>query len=188
MILPPTPILETPRLILLPIRESDAPACQRRFARWEVVRHLNAQIPWPYPADGGETFIASQLAKMARGALLCWRITMKGGAGEMIGGIDLWADDGQHKDQRGFWFDPAFQRQGLMFESAERVTAYAFHDLGWPHPWLTNAEANHGSHRIKKKQGAKIVERAMRDYVEGRLMGEIWRLEREDWLARRGGW
>ena len=36
--MPATPVLETPRLVLRPVRSKDAPVIQRRFARWEVVR------------------------------------------------------------------------------------------------------------------------------------------------------
>ena len=50
--MPPTPVLETERLILRPPRESDTPAVQRRFPHWEVVRYLHAEVPWPYPDDG----------------------------------------------------------------------------------------------------------------------------------------
>ena len=44
--LPPTPILETGRLVLRPLRMEDAPVIQRRFPQWEVVRWLHARIPW----------------------------------------------------------------------------------------------------------------------------------------------
>ena len=30
--------------------------------------------------------------------------------------------------------------------------------LGWPHLWLSNARSNYGSHRIKEKQGATLVD------------------------------
>ena len=44
--LPPTPVLETRRLILRPLRQEDVPAIQRRFPRWEIVRYLAARVPW----------------------------------------------------------------------------------------------------------------------------------------------
>ena len=62
------------------------------------------------------------------------------------------------RDQRGFWLDPAFQGQGLMTEAADRVTDYAFRELGWPCLWLSNAQDNHASRRIKEKQGARLVD------------------------------
>ena len=62
--LPPTPVLETPRLILRPLRASDAPTIQRRFPQWEVVRFLSAIVPWPYPPDGAAANTAACLAEL----------------------------------------------------------------------------------------------------------------------------
>ena len=56
--MPSTPVLHTPRLVLRPLRSKDAPVIQKRFANWEVVRWLDAKVPWPYPADGAANFVA----------------------------------------------------------------------------------------------------------------------------------
>jgi RimJ/RimL family protein N-acetyltransferase len=74
-----------------------------------------------------------------------------------------------------------------MTEAANRVTDYALVDLGWPHLWLSNAEANLASHRVKQKQGATIVERTPRAYVYGAGTKVTWLLTREAWLAHRQG-
>jgi [ribosomal protein S5]-alanine N-acetyltransferase len=183
--LPPTPMLETERLILRPLREDDAPVIQRLFPRWDVVRYLNPLIPWPYPPDGAASHVAQCLGQMARGEKCFWAITLKGGSDELIGRIDLWPDDGVSRDQRGFWLDPAFHGQGLMTEAAERVTEFAFLVLGWPHLWLSNAEANGASGRIKEKQGARLIDREPFRYVEGEGTRMVWLLERETWLQHR---
>ena len=184
--MPPTPVLTTERLLLRPLRAEDAPTIQRRFPQWEIVRYLHAEVPWPYPDDGAATNMVQCLAQMERGEKCHWAITLKENPDELIGRIDLWADDGQSRDQRGFWLDPEFWGRGLMTEAAERVTAYAFLELGWPHLWLSNAEANAASHRVKEKQGALIVARTPRRYVSGDGVKVTWLLTREAWLARRG--
>ena len=51
-----TPILTTERLMLRPLALSDAPAIQRHFNNWNIIRNLAAVVPWPYPADGAERF------------------------------------------------------------------------------------------------------------------------------------
>ena len=127
------------------------------------------------------------LDQMVRGEKCFWVIILKGGPDELIGRIDLWPDDGVSRDQRGFWLDPEFQGRGLMTEAAERVTEYAFVELGWPHLWLSNAEANNASGRIKEKQGARLVDREPAVYVSGEGARMVWLLEREDWLARHSG-
>lgn len=183
-LMPPTPVLHTPRLALRPVRTKDAPVIQRRFPRWEVVRWLDAKIPWPYPADGAATYVSSCLEEMARGEKSHWAIIPKSGPADLIGIISLWPDDGISRSQRGFWLDPEFQGRGLMSEAAERVTAYAFNKLGWEHLWLTNAQDNHGSRRIKEKQGARLVDLLIGDYVEGRGSQMVWLLMQKDWAVR----
>jgi RimJ/RimL family protein N-acetyltransferase len=183
--MPPTPVLHTPRLVLRPVRTKDAPVIQLRFPKWEIVRWLNAGVPWPYPADGAARHVESCLAEMGRGEKCHWAIVPKRGPADLIGRIDLWPDDGSSHDQRGFWLDPEFHRQGLMTEAAERVTEFAFAELGWSHLWLTNAQENHASRRIKEKQGARLVDIRIGSYVGGQSSHMIWLLTREDWLARR---
>ena len=183
--LPPTPILETRRLILRPLEPADAPALQRRFPRWEIVRYLNERIPWPYPADGAERFIALAQDEMARGEKHHWSIRARDGGDELIGGIDLWPDDGRSREMRGFWLDPEFQGRGLMTEAADRVTDYAFRELGWPRLWVSNAEANRASARVKERQGARLVGFEPFRFVEGESRRMVWLIERDDWLARR---
>lgn len=185
MSLPPTPTLETERLILRPIRRDDAPVVQQRFARWPVVQWLHATVPWPYPEDGAATHLAKAEAEMAAGEKHHWALVLKGAADEPIGSISLWPYNGETPDMRGFWLAEEFWGRGLMTEAAERVTAYAFDDLGWPVLYLNNAEPNAGSHRIKEKQGAVIVERQPHAYVGGEAMRVTWRLDRDAWLARR---
>lgn len=182
--MPPTPVLETARLILRPLRADDAPVIQRRFPRWEIVRHLTAAVPWPYPVDDAASHVARSLGQMERGEKCFWAITARG-SDELIGRIDLWPDDGSSRDMRGFWLDPEFQGRGLMTEAAEKVTAFAFLVLEWPHLWLSNAEANVASARIKEKQGARLMERSPFRYVGGEGQRMVWLLTREDWLARR---
>ena len=183
-LMPPTPVLETPRLVLRPVRSKDAPVIQRRFPRWEIVRWLSARVPWPYPPDGAASYVAACLAEMARGEKSHWAIVPKSGPADLIGMIDLWPDDGATRDQRGFWLDPDFQGQGLMTEAAGRVTQYAFEDLSWPHLWLTNAQDNHPSRRLKERQGARLVDLLIGDHVGGRGTKMIWQLRREDWLGQ----
>jgi ribosomal-protein-alanine N-acetyltransferase len=182
--MPPPPVLETPRLVLRPIRTKDAPVLQRRFPHWDIVRHLSSVVPWPYPADGAATFIARCLEEHAAGEKNHWAIIPKEGPAEMIGCIDLWPDDGHSHDMRAFWLDPEFQRRGLMMEAAQRVTAYAFCELRWPHLWLSNAQENHASRRIKEKQGARLVDLVIRQQVGGKGEVMVWQLMRREWLAR----
>ena len=71
-----------------------------------------------------------------------------------------------------------------MTEAAERVTEYAFCDLGWPHLWLTNAQDNHPSRRLKERQGARLVDLMLGEHVGGKGPRMVWLLTQEDWTGR----
>lgn len=184
--LPPTPVLETSRLMLRPLEERDTPAIQRIFPQWEVVKFLGPAIPWPYPDDGAATNMRECLAKRAKGLQFYWAITLKG-SDELRGRIDLWPLDPSRRDMRGFWLDPLLHGRGLMTEAADAVTDYAFRVLEWPFLYLTNAVENRASARVKEKQGAVEIGREPFSYVSGQGEKQVWLLTREAWLARRPG-
>ena len=67
------PIFETKRLTLRPVTLDDAPATQRLFPHWEIVRNLGHNIPWPYPEDGALQFYRDvALPAMERGEQWLW--------------------------------------------------------------------------------------------------------------------
>ncbi len=185
------PTLETPRLWLRPVTLQDAPAIQRRFPQWEVVRYLDAVVPWPYPDDGAEQHLRRLHAKDRTGDHFDWCIWLKEGPDEAIGLIDLHSVDserdehGAWRDNRGFWLDPAFAGRGLMTEAADRVVDFAFRELGWSRLILSNAAPNVGSRRIKEKQGARLIATETKRFLSGEFPREVWLLEAEDWLSRR---
>lgn len=184
--MPPTPELETDRLWLKPIALADAPTVQRRFPRWEIVRFLAARVPWPYPADGAESYIRSLLAEMSAGSKNAWGLWLKGGPNELIGMIELWPSDAASpaRESRGFWLDSEYQRRGLMTEAADRVVDYAFYELGWPFLLLGNAKSHAASTRIKERQGAVLMEELPFVFVSGEDLLQIWRLDAAEWKKR----
>lgn len=181
--LPETPLLETERLVLRPLRLEDAPAVQQHFAHWEMVRHLVARVPWPYPADGAEANVRDCLAKRERGEQFYWAITLKGGGDALIGRIDLRPDAGVGA-MRGFWLAQEYWGRGLMTEAADAVNAYAFEVLDWPFIDVSTNAANLASQRIKEKQGFTPAGMGTDRYVEGIRRKAYWRLTQADWRAR----
>jgi hypothetical protein len=60
--------LQTDRLLLQPLRLADAEQTQRLFPRWEMVKFMTTQIPWPYPVDRAFTYYRDvALPAMERG-------------------------------------------------------------------------------------------------------------------------
>jgi len=177
------PELETARLFLKPLGLEDAEQIQKLFPRWEIVKYLNAVVPWPYPPDGAEHFVREiALPEMARGISWLWTIRPKTSPGQVIGVISLTT---KTAGNRGFWLDPAWQGRGLMTEACDAVTDYWFEELKQPLLSVPKAIANEASRQISLKQGMRIVSREDREYVSGRLPSETWEITAAEWRQRR---
>jgi [ribosomal protein S5]-alanine N-acetyltransferase len=175
--------LETPRLILRPLELADAEETERLFPQWEIVRFLNAVVPWPYPAGGALAHLRdSALPAMERGDEWHWTLRLKTAPEQIIGRIHL-ARGGNNN--RGFWLVPEHQGRGLMTEAVVAVNDYWFDVLGFPVLRAPKAIANTASRRISEKTGMRMVEAFEQDYVSGRLPSELWEITAEEWHAVR---
>jgi ribosomal-protein-alanine N-acetyltransferase len=175
--------LDTARLLLRPLELADAEQTQCLFPYWEIVRYLANVVPWPYPADGAQTYYRDiALPAMVRGEEWHWSLRLKTDPGHLIGGIGVRTKE---DNNRGFWLGLPWQGQGLMTEASEAVTDYWFNELGSPVMRVSKAVANVASRRLSEKNGMRQVEVIEKDYVSGRLPTEIWEITREEWLARR---
>jgi RimJ/RimL family protein N-acetyltransferase len=173
-----TPPLETPRLLLRPLSIEDAEQVQVIFPHWELVKHLAAQVPWPFPDDGVVTYYRDvALPAIARGDAWNWTLRHKSAPAQIIGAIDL------HRGEvnRGFWLSHPWHGQGLMTEAAEAVTDFWFNTLGFPVLRVPKAIDNVTSRRISEKQGMRVVATYEKDFVCGRLPAETWEITAEEW-------
>ncbi|RZJ32138.1 MAG: N-acetyltransferase [Brevundimonas sp.] len=176
-------MLQTERLLLLPLTLADAPAIQAAFPVWEVVRWLANVVPWPYPDDGAETFVSKvALPAMAEGTAWHWSIRRKAEPERLIGVVSL---TDRTDDHRGFWIDPVQQGEGFATEASEAVTDYWFDVLGRPVLRVPKAVANPASRRISEKQGMRVVRRLELPLVSGVEEAELWEIDRETWRASR---
>ncbi|MBV9559085.1 MAG: GNAT family N-acetyltransferase [Bradyrhizobium sp.] len=182
-----TPTLETQRLILRPLALSDAPAIQRHFNNWNIIRNLAAVVPWPYPDDGAWAFIRHELARAAAGdEVYNWVLVLRAGGGEAIGNIRFRPDPEAPKGNRGFWLAEPYWNQGLMTEAVAAVNDFAFNTLGIESFHVCNAAANVASRRVKQKTGAEFVGHIELLHHSGQSKAEKWKVTRQVWLGRGG--
>ena len=175
-------VLMTSRLILRPLEMTDAAAVQAGFPRWEIVRYLDAVVPWPYPPDGASTYIGQLcLPGMRRGEEWHWSLRRRADPEQLIGVISLRRKPG---DNRGFWLDPVWQGQGLMAEACEAVTDFWFGELHQPLLQVVKAVANGRSRRMSVRTGMRVIETFEYDFVCGRMQAELWEMTRAEWLER----
>src|ERR1041385_3308233 len=93
-----TPILETPRLVLRPLKLSDAGQTQVLFPHWERFRYLRKIVPWPYPPDGAYTYYRDvALPAVERGDEWAWTLRLKTAPEQLIGAISLFRGSFQAK-------------------------------------------------------------------------------------------
>jgi len=177
------PSIETARLLLRPLKLEDGDQAQMLFPHWQIVKHLNAVVPWPYPADGARTFYEQvALPAMERGEQWTWSLFPKTEPAQLIGSISLIR--GEHEN-RGFWLGMPWHGQGLMAEASDAVTDFWFNTLKFPVLRVPKAIANTASRRISEKQGMRVIATVERDYVCGRLPAEIWEITAEEWRRQR---
>jgi len=176
------PILQTPRLILRPMELADAEQIQILFPKWEIVRYLTAQVPWPYPPDGAYQFCRNvALPAMERGDAWHWMLRLKTAPTQVIGSIGVMKGE---EVNRGFWLGLPWQGQGLMTEACEVVTDYWFNTLKFPVLRVPKAVANIGSRRISEREGMRVIAVREHDYVGGRLPTQVWEITADQWRAR----
>ncbi len=179
-----TPTLYTERLILRPLELADADAIQQQFPHWDVVRYLNALVPWPYPADGALSYLRDiALPAIARGEEWHWSIRLKSAPEQLIGNVSLMD---QPDNNRGFWLAPDWQGRGLMTEVSAAVTEYWFQTLGRPLMRVPKAAPNIGSRKLSERGGMRLIRSDEDNFVSGRFPRDIWEITREEWLQLSG--
>jgi [ribosomal protein S5]-alanine N-acetyltransferase len=176
------PVLTTDRLILRPLELADAGAIQQLFPRWDIVRYLVADVPWPYPANGAETFLRDiALPAMEAGREWHWSIRPMTSPGELIGVVSL---RDEPDNNRGFWIASEWQGQGLASEASAAVTGFWFGTLNRSVLRVPKAAVNKPSRRISERTGMRLVRTVEGDYVSGRHLTEIWEITKDEWRAR----
>lgn len=177
-----TPMLETPRLLLQPLSLADEGQIQQVFPQWEIVRWLDAKLPWPYPADGARYFLEQVvLPQQEAGTGWHWGIRRREDPDRLIGEITL---QDVADCNRGFWIVPAWQSRGLASEAAEAVTRFWFEDLDRTVLRVPKASENEASRRISLSQGMRVVDSYIGQTVSGPCPFELWELTREEWRLR----
>jgi RimJ/RimL family protein N-acetyltransferase len=139
-----TPPLRTDRLILRPLELADAEQVQQLFPQWEIVRLLNARIPWPFPHDGVLSYYQRDaLPAMERGDEWHWTLRLHTNPSRILGAIGLFR---KGDDNRGFWLDPAMQGNGLMTEAVIAVTDFWFDVLHFAQHLPSHRHVGHPDH------------------------------------------
>ncbi len=172
--------LETPRLLLKAPTMSDEPAYKKHFVDYQVIRTLSSKVPWPYPENGIEQYLRTEVLPKQGKEIYLWGLFLKENPKELIGGITLYPNN--PTENRGFWMGKQFWGRGLMSEAVEAVVDHAFDCLGFEELKLTNAVGNPRSRRVKERTGARFIKVVPGSFVDPNLTEqELWSLSKEEW-------
>ncbi len=179
-----TPALETERLILRPLQLADAPALQKHFNNWNIIKHLNENIPWPYPDNGAYEFFKNDaLPRITQGHAHLWTITLRALPNATpIGLIEFRAIlTKDNQENRGFWIGEPFWNNGYMSEAVEAVNDFIFFDHKKEKITLQNYKMNTASRRVKEKTGATYLKTFPKKWRGENREIELWELTAEQW-------
>lgn len=175
-------VLETPRLLLRPWRETDAPALYE-YARNPVI---GTAAGWPphTSVDESRQIIRDVFSAPETYALVSRETGLPIGAAGLLTGPAAHLPLGPDEAEIGYWLGHPHWGQGLMPEAVRALIDHAFRDLSCSALWCTRYADNHNSRRVQEKCGFSHCRTE-----PGPPPVEVSRLTRDDWhtsLSRPG--
>lgn len=119
--------LETERFLLRPLRTTDAAELHRLVNDWEVAKTL-ARVPFPYPRDLADDWIASTVERIAEGEAYHLAIARREDD-VLVGCVGLTRDREGRSAELGYWVGRRHWGQGIAPEVAGRLARWALANL-----------------------------------------------------------
>ena len=160
------PTLECERLVLRPMRVTDAPDMYDYAKRDELTKYL-LWLPHPSPSYSKE-FLKFVVKRYRAGDFFDWAIEEKE-SGRMIGTCGFASIDIENKcGEIGYVINPDFQHRGYAPEAARAVIKFGFDELSLHRIQCRFMQENEASFKVAKKLGMTF-EGYLRDaiYVKG---------------------
>ena len=177
------PTLQTERLVLRPFAPQDAPHVQRLAGVPEVAL-TTLNIPYPYPDGAAEAWIARHAQEWAKGRVLTWAITGRGG-GELTGAVGIDVHPEHARGEIGYWIAHTCWGRGYATEAARAMLAFGFGTRGLNRVQATYMTRNPASGRVMEKLGMRL-EGTLRQWIRrgGRFEDVAMRaVLRAEWTA-----
>ena len=144
--------IRTERLLLRPLRPTDAAPLFALFANWEVVCWLSTP-PWPYALDDARAFVAAQV-DVGRAGSSYFAITLDGA---LIGGVDARSNRPAGAPVRspilGYWLGQPHWGRGHMTEAVRAFVRHLFASGAGDTIYSGAFAGNAASLRVQEKLG-----------------------------------
>ncbi len=162
--------LHTARLTIRPLRAGDAADLHRLVNDWEVAKTL-ARVPFPYPRELADEWIASTHAQMEAGT--AWHLAVVGienaGTPEekevLVGCVGLTLDAEAKSAELGYWIGRRFWGHGVGPEAAGRMARWALANLGIGKLVASALAENERSQAVLRRIGFRAVGQGARDFL-----------------------
>ena len=169
--------LKTDRLVLRALQPEDAEALHRLINDWEVTRTL-AVVPFPYPRELADQWIASSLDGLATGTAYHLAITGQEGEQEvLVGVVGVRIDQGSRLGRLGYWVGRRFWGHGVATEAAGRVVRWGFANLPLDRMAADVATDNPASAAVLRRIGFRHVGEGTGHSVARGADHPIWHFE-----------
>lgn len=173
-----TPTIATDRLVLRPLRQTDAPAIQRILSGPHISR-FTVSFPHPYPPGAALAWIREEVHRQQHGTSHPWAITLPGD--EVIGFIGIALHEDGTEAHIGYWIDHRHWGRGYATEAARAVIAFGFDGLGLYRIEARCFAENVASGRVLRKAGMSLecyLHGGFRDKDGNPRDGEIYSITR----------
>jgi 8-oxo-dGTP diphosphatase len=157
--------LRTERLTIRPFRAEDAAALHRLVNDWEVVKNL-ARVPFPYPRDLADEWIASTWPRIEAGE--AWDLAIVGeekGKEVLVGAIGLTMQRKSREAELGYWVGRKFWGHGVAPEAARRLLDWAFANLELDCIEASALVDNERSAAVLRRLGLRETGKARRPFL-----------------------
>lgn len=158
------PILETPRLILRPLKLSDAETI-RTLAGDRAIAATTLHIPHPYPQGAAEDFIQASWDAMAAEQAFTFGVVRKSDH-TFLGCVGLHMDDENASAEIGYWMGVPYWGQGYTTEAARRLVVFGFEEQDLNRIFARHFTTNPASGRVMQKIGMQYEGTLRHDVVK----------------------
>jgi RimJ/RimL family protein N-acetyltransferase len=174
------PTLATPRLVLRPLAEADAPEYAAMYADPEVARHITPDGA-PLSSEDAWRHMAMLVGHWQLRGFGMWAVAERAAPARLIGRVGCHEPAGWPGFEVGWALARPWWGRGYATEAAAAAVRHAFETLARPRVISLVAPENVASAAVARRLGAR---RTGEQLVRGRGV-DVWAIERDEWLAAR---
>jgi 8-oxo-dGTP diphosphatase len=169
--------LTTERLVLRPLRPSDAESLHSLVNNFEVTRNLTV-VPFPYKRELADEWIASTARELAAGSNYVVAITGHEGVEEhLLGVVGLRLDPKGRVGRLGYWVGQRYWGHGVATEAAGRLARWALANLSIDRLVAEVATDNPASAAVLRRIGFRQTGEGVGQFRSRGSEHPVWQFE-----------